>query len=907
MTSLFTQFPKAISILALLLMFSVASFAQNITVTVIDEKETLVGVSILYTDSKGQALNSVGTTTEYDGTAIIPRLNQQDILIFSYVGYETQKITYEDLINKPEYKGFSAYQGFVVKMKTSENNLTEIIVKAPSKFEEKVASIPNKVRRISQEEINHYASQTSAEVIEKVGGFIQKSQGGGGSPIIRGFEANKVLIVVDGVRLNNAIFRSGHLQNVITVDNAMLSHMEILYGPSAVVYGSDALGGVLYMETKEPILTKLGTENNQKDSTAANVYVRYASSNNSVTTHFDFGTGGKKFGSITSVTFSRFGDIISGKKAPNWRGDSIPENWLRNQYVGITNNDDIVIDGTFDEINPYLQRGTNYGQSSRIGYWQMDVLQKFKYRPSALKSHTFNIQFSTSNNIQRYDQLSKIKNGKPKFAEWYYGPQKRVMFSHSAKILKKEGKIFDKALFTTAFQRIGEDRYQRKLNNLLLERNLVDVNVYSFNMDYLKHLGKNETQTLFYGSELTYNYVISKADFTNVLTKEIIGGNPTRYGNAGNNMSTFAFYANYRKDIKKKDIDGEISSSSPTIFRFLTGIRYTYASTKAKYEISSYAPSIPYEEVSVKKGNVTGAIGFAFTPKNWAFKTSFSTGFRVPNVDDLAKFREKDGFVTIPNPDLESEYALNYEFNVARTFKFGGENEKGKKSSSMTVSGTFFYSHLLNAIVRKLHHLPNRDTIINGQVQVLEGDSTYNFEGTEADVVINTNAASANIIGYSVNLSLDIKDRWFLNAGYNDIKGRYISGQLDDVEITEKSPLSHIPPAYGQISLGYQFKSKKKEKSWKKFKTELLVRFNGVKPLREYDKSSGNSDNLDDAIEDFGSPKWYTWNVYNTWQFSRKFSLNFNVENIADLHYRVFSSGISAPGRNFLITLRGTF
>lgn len=905
MASLICQIPRVISSLALLLLLGLPCFSQSITVTVVDDNEPLIGATIRFLDSKGELLNSNGTITDYDGTAIIPRLNQQDILEFSYIGYETKKMTYEDLTSNPAYKSFSVHQGFVIKLATNDNILATFTVTAPTKFDEKEASVPNKVQKISLAQIEHYGSQTSAEVIEKVGGFIQRSQGGGGSPIIRGFEANKVLIVVDGVRLNNAIFRNGHLQNIITVDNAMLNHMEILYGPAAVVYGSDALGGVLYMETKDPILANLGNESS-KDSTAANAYVRYATSNNSVTTHFDFGTGDKKFGSITSITFSRFGDILAGKKAPNWRGDSIPDNWLRNQYVGITNNDDIVIDGTFEEINPYLQRGTSYGQSSRIGYWQMDLLQKFQYRPSEYQSHIFNIQYSSSNNIQRYDQLSKLKNGKPKFAEWYYGPQKRALISHTAKILKDEGKMFNRALFVTAFQRIGEDRYQRKLNNLLLERNLVDVNVYSFNMDFMKEFGTNKSQTLFYGTELTYNYVISKADFTNIVTKEIIGGNPTRYGNAGNNMSTMAAYVNYRKDFKKKDIDGKISESSPTLFRVLTGLRYTYAATTAKYEVSSYAPSIPYEKVAIQKGNVTGAVGFSFTPKDWAFKTSFSTGFRVPNVDDLAKFREKDGFVTIPNPDLQSEYALNYEFNLARTFKFGEEGGNNNDASSMTISGTFFYSHLLNAIVRKAHHLPNRDTIINGQMETIQGDSIYNFEGTEANVVINTNAASANIMGYSLNLSLNIKDQWLISAGYNDIKGQYISGIIDDVEVETERPLSHIPPSYGQISLGYQFKGKK-ERKWHYFKTELLVRFNGVKPLREYDSSSGNSDNLDDAIEDFGTPKWYTWNVYNTWRFSRKFSLNFNVENIADLHYRVFSSGISAPGRNFVITLKGVF
>lgn len=890
------------TIFTLLLAFN-TSAQDEIVVTVVGNGEPLIGATVQFVDTKGNPVSdNIGSITEYDGSVTIPKLRKEDIVVFDYTGYETLKINYGQLSNT------NFYPGYVVTMKVAENILSEIIVVAPSKFEEKEASVPTIIQRITREEMEEKASQTSAEVLEDAGIFVQRSQAGGGSPIIRGFEANKVLIVVDGVRMNNAIYRSGHLQNVITVDNSMLEQMEVLYGPSAVVYGSDALGGVLYMQTKDPLLSPVGKKE-LGDTTNANAYLRYASSNNSITTHLDFGSGNRKFGSMTSLSFSRFGDIVSGKRAPKWDGnDSIPENWLRNQYVGISNNDDIVIDGTFGEINPYLQRGTSYGQNTRIGYWQLDFMQKFGIRPKPGKFHILNFQFSTSNNIQRYDQLSKLKNGKPKFAEWYYGPQKRILFSHTARILKEKGKMFNRALFITAYQNIGEDRYQRKLNNLLLERNFVDVNVFSFNADFMKNLNKNESQTIFYGTEMTYNNVVSEADFTNVLTKEVIlGRNPTRYGNDGNSMTTAAFYANYRADIKSKDQDGETGPNSPTLFRLLAGLRYTYASTVANYKITEYALELPFEQAKVTGSNMTGAIGLSFTPKDWAFKASFSTGYRVPNVDDLAKFREKDGFVTIPNPDLKPEYGLNYEFNAAKTFRFGQE-ENGVKSSSITASANIFYTKLLNAIVRKRHHLPDRDTTINDVQVVIPGDSTFTFEGTTADVVINTNAAEAKIFGYSLNLKMNLNDKFFFSAGFNDIKGTYTSGIIDDEEVNSDTlRLSHIPPSYGHLSFAYQFRSNQSGKKWKRFKTEILYRFNGVKPLSEYDQSSGNSDNLDDAIEEFGTPRWATWNWYNTWQFSRKFSLNFNIENITDLHYRVFSSGISAPGRNFIITLKGTF
>ncbi len=67
-------------------------------------------------------------------------------------------------------------------------------------------------------------------LLQESGVFVQKSQMGGGSPILRGFEANKILLVVDNIRLNNAIFRSGHLQNSTMIDPFLLKRSEVILG-----------------------------------------------------------------------------------------------------------------------------------------------------------------------------------------------------------------------------------------------------------------------------------------------------------------------------------------------------------------------------------------------------------------------------------------------------------------------------------------------------------------------------------------------------------------------------------------------------------------------------------------------------------------------------------------------------
>ena len=78
--------------------------------------------------------------------------------------------------------------------------------------------------------------------------------------MIRGFSANRVLIVVDGVRMNNAIFRSGNLQNVISIDPNMIELTEVIMGPGSVIYGSDAIGGVMNFYTTTPKLSESTTQ-----------------------------------------------------------------------------------------------------------------------------------------------------------------------------------------------------------------------------------------------------------------------------------------------------------------------------------------------------------------------------------------------------------------------------------------------------------------------------------------------------------------------------------------------------------------------------------------------------------------------------------------------------------------------
>ena len=108
-------------------------------------------------------------------------------------------------------------------------------------------------------------------------------------------------------------------------------------------------------------------------------------------------------------------------------------------------------------------------------------------------------------------------------------------------------------------------------------------------------------------------------------------------------------------------------------------------------------------------------------------------------------------------------------------------------------------------------------------------------------------------------------------------------------------PLDHIPPLFGKTSLVYQHPI---------VQAEVYALYNGWKKLKDYNPSG--EDNAQYATAD-GTPAWYTFNVKASITVPHQLLLQLGVENVLDRAYRHFASGFSAPGRNFIVALRGRF
>lgn len=671
----------------------------------------------------------------------------------------------------------------------------------------------SQIEVISKAKIEFQNFQTTADALGNSGAlFIQKSQQGGGSPVIRGFESSRVLLLVDGIRMNNLIFRAGHLQNVITVDENFLENILIQYGPTSTLYGSDALGGSVNMLTKNTLFNT---------NLSGSISSRFSSANTEKSSYFDLGYGGKNWTSFTAFSFNDFGDIKMGKKK-NHHGDFFGE---RRYYVSTINGVDAII--TND--NKYIQVNS--------GYKQYNFMQKLNYKTAAGFLHTLNFQYSTSSNIPRYDRLTDPSSSTVlKSAEWYYGPQKRVLGIYS---IEKENVFTNTDMkIDLSYQNMRESRVNRNFGNYNLQNRIEKVAVYSLATNFETKL---KNGNLYYGLETYYDNLKSTA-FKNNINTGTETSLDTRYPNGKNHMMRSDVYFSYTSKKYQKT-------------NWSTGARLGYTSLKSTISDNTFFP-LPFSEI--KQNNITysGNVGLVHNAsKNIILKTNLSSGFRVPNIDDLAKiFESGGGKIIVPNNNLAPEKTITTDLGfVLKT-----------ESNRHLLEGTYFYTKMYDAIVTDKF--------------TYEGNNAIIYNNTLSEVYANQNKGKAYVTGFNLAFKSTLTSSLTFDGSYSYTLGRVIE--------TTNRPLDHIPPYFGRIGLNYS-------REWGMVEAYLL--FNGKKDIADY--STSGEDNPQYAPST-GMPAWETYNIKASSKDMYGFKFYAGVENILDTQYRTFASGINAAGRN---------
>ncbi|MDN4164961.1 TonB-dependent receptor [Cytophagales bacterium LB-30] len=792
---------------AMLLWFSMPFcyvYAQSLTVLDKQEVKPIADALVYtvdqthqtFTDAKGQVnLSGFPTNTE---------------VILQHPSYLTQRFL---------WKGENAN----VLLSAKSYSLDEVVVSG-SRWEETQRDITNQVVKIKARDIAFDNPATTADVIANTGEvYVQKSQLGGGSPMLRGFSANSILLVIDGVRMNNAIYRSGNLQNSISVDANQLESAEVLFGPGSVLFGSDALGGVINFTTFQPRFS-----GEEKSVTEAHAFVRYASAYRERTAHVDFSFGRKKLAFATNLTYSSFGDLRTGQNRANKYGDFGLRNWTAVRFNGR--------DTMLANTNPHMMWGS--------GYDQFNIQQKVSYQPNKNLRLDYGLYYAQTGDVPRYDRLVELRNGMPRSAEWYYGKAPWLMHRLGLH-LTKPIRAYDEAKIVLAYQHLEESRVNRNFDNFWRRTQTEEVEVLTSNFDFKKHLQKG--WEVYYGGEWLINTVRSTASRENIETG-VIDYAATRYPNGGSEVMSSSAY-------------GQVVYKPNEQITWSAGARYNYYTLAASLT-DTITFQFPFDEIGLNTQALTGSVGMVYNLDKWRLNTSLSSGYRAPNVDDIAKvFDSEPGTLIVPNDELGPEYSYSAEVGISRTF-----------AERFTLTGNVYYTHVRDAIERRNFTYQGEDSVV--------------FDGVLSRVTANVNAGNAYIFGFTLHALADVNEWLSLSASATYTEGK---------DRTNDIPLRHIPPFFGQAAAVF------KAQGWR---TELYTNFAGNKPLSGLPLEEQSKVGINYTEQ--GTLSWATLNLKTSYQAKPWLMVQLGVENIFDTFYHPFASGISAPGRNVILTLRAT-
>ena len=257
--------------------------------------------------------------------------------------------------------------------------------------------------------------------------------------------------MIDGVKLNNTIYRSGHLQNILSVDPYVLENISVLHGPSSVFYGSGGLGGAIILNTLN--IQKL--EENKSSFTQ-----QFESSSSSITANFHSKYRINKNSFLSSISFKKYGNLHMGKNRMHGY-----ESWGIEEFA------------------------TDRSEQLYGEYSQYDAIQKIYFPINSKSSLSINSQFSTTSNINRFDKLNDISNGNPKYKFWYYGPQERIL--QSILYNRDDNSIFyDNIKFKNSYQSVKESRNTQKFTEEFLRNRSEIINIYESKLDFDKQIHK---------------------------------------------------------------------------------------------------------------------------------------------------------------------------------------------------------------------------------------------------------------------------------------------------------------------------------------------------------------------------------------------------------------------------------
>lgn len=627
---------------------------------------------------------------------------------------------------------------------------------------------------ISQRELLERAPSDMLQALEReVGVTIQRTQRGAASPFIRGLTGQQVLILVDGIRLNNATFRAGPNQYFNTIDPGMVDHIEVIRGPQAMLYGSDAIGGVINVVTRsnQNLLGGgfFGGEWIQKFSSADLGYYGRLNVEGTVGEGFFFGGAG----------YGNFND---------------------------------------------LDRGGELGRQPWTDYAQHSGDIKLSYLLAENRMLTVSLQHFVQQDVARSDRFPNRLT--------VFDPQQRSMGYVRYIGTGVAGPMFDRFSVTASYHRQREASTDQQLNNSNLDIGEFDTETLGLLVMFSRDLGGLGRLT--YGMDLYYDDVDSFKDRFDASTGAFLSSLTPQFPDDGIYQQTGAYL----------QWDTELSNRLGAV----SGVRFTRVSADATPIVNidddgdPGTPDVPTPlPINPQFSDWSASAGLNYRLRDdLRLVTSFSEGFRAPNLDDLAATNNnvQQSAVDSPSVNLQPERSTSYDVGL----KWEQQDFRGQVF--------YFWTDIDNMILRApagsvgteiLFSRINHDAHLNG----LEIGGDYRLD--ESLTVYGTMS--------------------------------YYHG----VDREALEPLSRIPPL--QVVAGIR---------WRDPETRNYIDFYAW--MADQQDRLNFQDLSDSRIPNDGTPGYATFNLRLGTMISEREHVSLELENIFDKDYRVHGSGVDGAG-----------
>ncbi len=276
----------------LLALFTQVISAQSITGIITDatSKEPIEGVHVHLLNS------SWGTVSGKDGKFLLQDFPEgKHTVRISAVGYSTiEKVVQQD-------------GDLIISLEPTAVLLNNSVTVTAQRTEQLAFDVSQSVTSLNMAELQKKTPRSTPEALMNESGiWVQKTNHGGGSPIIRGLVGNQVLLLVDGIRLNNATYRYGPNQYLSTIDPGMVDRIDAIRGNGSVLYGSDALGGVVQVLSKTPVFSHDGLK------ISGDVTGQWMSAGMEKSVRAETEISNSKIAFIGGFSARNFGDILAG-------------------------------------------------------------------------------------------------------------------------------------------------------------------------------------------------------------------------------------------------------------------------------------------------------------------------------------------------------------------------------------------------------------------------------------------------------------------------------------------------------------------------------------------------------------------------------------------------------------------